>query len=474
MNLTNWIRRGCLAAAVLLAGACAEPPPGADLAFEHVTVIDAAGGVREDQRVVVSGEQIVSVAPMAAPAPSADRVIDGRGRYLIPGLWDMHVHFLYDESLTEAMAELFLAHGITSVRDTGGNVEKLAALRSRLETGADPAPRIFFSGPLLDGELVVYDGGDPGRPPLGTAVVAPADADPTVAELVSAGADFIKIYELVTPDVFEALVAAARKHGLPIAAHVPLTMTADQAGPRVDSMEHLRNVELACAGNWQALLDARRQRIAEFDGDRGYPLRSQIHSNQRLPAIAAYDETRCDSVLGTLGQTTQVPTLRLNAFDLARPYERPDWSQALSRLPSAVAQRWAGEVEAHRAQAAQADTTFAEWSLFLTGRMHEADVPLGAGTDTPITLAIPGYSLHTELALLVQSGLTPMQALEAATLAPARFFGLQGEMGRIAAGQAADLVLLDADPLADIDNTRRIHGVLTRGRWLPAAAPAAD
>jgi len=474
MNITNWIRGGCLTAAVLLAGACAEPPPGADVAFEHVTVIDAAGGVRGDQRVVVSGEQIVSVAPMAAPAPSADRVIDGRGRYLIPGLWDMHVHFLYDDSLTEAMAELFLAYGITSVRDTGGNVEKLAALRSRLEASADPAPRIFFSGPLLDGEHVVYDGGDPGRPPLGTAVAAQADADSTVAELVSAGADFIKIYELVTPDVFEALVTAARQRGLPIAAHVPLTMTADQAGPQVDSMEHLRNVELACAENWQALLDARRERIAGFDGDRGYPLRSQIHDNQRLPAIAAYDETRCDSVLGALGQTTQVPTLRLNAFNLVRPYERPDWSQALSELPGAVAERWAGEVDAHRAQAALADTTFAEWSLFLAGRMHQAGVPLGAGTDTPITQAIPGYSLHTELALLVRSGLTPMQALEAATLAPARFFGLQGEMGRIDPGQVADLVLLDADPLADIGNTRRIHGVMARGRWLPAAEPAAE
>lgn len=471
MRITDWIRAGWLAAAVLM-GACAEPGPGADMAFEHVTVIDAAGGVREDQRVVVSGEQVVAVAPMAAPAPAADRVIDGRGRFLIPGLWDMHVHFLYDEALTEAMAELFLAYGITSVRDTGGNLEELVALRSRLEASDDPAPRVFFSGPLLDGEHVVYDGGDPGRPPLGTAVAAPAEAESAVAELVAAGADFIKIYELVTPEVFEALVAAARQRGLPIAAHVPLTMTADQAGPRVDSMEHLRNVELACAANWQALLHARRQRIAGFDGDRGYPLRSRIHDDQRLPAIAAYDEARCDSVLGALGQTTQVPTLRLNAFDLARPYERPDWPQALARLPAAVTQRWATAVEAHGAQAAEADTTFAEWSLFLAGRMHQAGVPLGAGTDTPITQAIPGYSLHTELALLVRSGLTPMQALEAATLAPARFFGLQGQMGSIAPGQAADLVLLDADPLADIDNTRRIHGVMTRGRWRPAAEAA--
>jgi imidazolonepropionase-like amidohydrolase len=456
-----------LTAASTLTSACADRAPDPGIAFEHVTVIDAINGVSRDQRVVVADDRIVSVSPMSAPARSVSQVIDGRGRYLIPGLWDMHVHFLFDERLTDVMAQLFLDYGVTSVRDTGGDVKRLAALRQRLQHAEAPSPRIFYSGPLLDGSLVIYDGGDPGRPALGIDVAEPAAAESRVANLAAAGADFIQIYELVTPEVFDALVAAARARDLPIAAHVPLTMTADQAGPQVDSMEHLRNVELACAADWQARLAARRTRIADFDGARGFDLRSELHASHRLPAIAAYDPERCDTVLAALTTTNQVPTLRLNAFDAVRPDEREDWPPAVAQLPSAVATEWLDAVQRRR-QAAATDTTFADWSLFLVGEMHVRDVPIGAGTDTPITYAVPGYSLHTELALLVRSGLSPLEALHAATIVPARFFGLENEVGSIAPGMAADLVLLGADPLADIENTRRIDGVMVRGRWLPS------
>jgi imidazolonepropionase-like amidohydrolase len=364
------------------------------------------------------------------------------------------------------MAAQFLRYGITSVRDTGGNLARLAALRERLEAGPEPAPRMFFAGPLLDGQFVVYDGGDPGRPPLGTDVSTPEAAERQVAELEAAGADFIKIYELVSPETFSALVEAARARGLPIAAHVPLSMVADQAGPQLDSMEHLRNVELACADGWRALLEQRQKRMAEFTEGRGYDLRASLHSAQRLPAIADYDAARCDEVLDALTGTTQVPTLRLNAFELARPFERADWESALDGLPHDLAADWRAAVAEYRT--GQHDPRFAEWSLFLTGRMDQAGVPIGAGTDTPITYAVPGYSLHSELALLVRSGLTPMEALHAATIAPARFLGLQEQMGQVTPGQLADLVLLNADPLTDIENTRRIEGVMTDGRWLPA------
>ncbi len=451
-----------------LSGAGCSEPTAEGVVFEGVTVIDAVHGVRENQRVRVSGERIESVAPVSSGSAATGEVIDGRGRFLIPGLWDMHVHFLYDQALTDGMAALFLAHGITSVRDTGGDLARLRAVRDRLQADAGPAPRVFVSGPLLDGRHVVYDGGDPGRPRLGIDVASAEVAERRVAELAAGGADFIKIYELVSPEVFSALVAAARARGLPIAAHVPLTMTADTAGPQVDSMEHLRNVELACAADWFELLSARRARIAGFEAGRGYDLRSAIHAEQRLPAIAAYDAERCDAVLATLRDTVQVPTLRLNAFALARPDRRHDWTAALGRLPPEVVARWAEELDSRGGD--DVDTTFAQWSLFLVGEMLEQGVPIGAGTDTPIGLAVPGYSLHTELSLLVSSGLSPLQALEAATVTPARFFGLDDEMGTIAPGMAADLVLLDADPLADIENSRSIAGVMSRGAWLPAVA----
>jgi imidazolonepropionase-like amidohydrolase len=460
-------RRLLRIAAVLLLS-LAGPARGASIAIEDVTVVDAVNGARPDHRVIVSGDRIVSVAPMSEAAPPVDRVVDGGGGFLIPGLWDMHVHFLYDERLTDAMAGLFLRHGITSVRDTGGDLDELVALRERLRAGSAPAPRVYLSGPLLDGANPVYDGGDPGRPPLGTAVPDPQAAERKVAELAAAGADFIKIYELVVPDVFDALVAAARARDLPIAAHVPLMLVADQAGPQVDSMEHLRNVELACAANWQELHEERVARITGFEG-RGYDLRSGLHADQRVPAIRAYDAERCAEVLASLRDTIQVPTLRLNTVAVERPFERPRWGAALRLLPQAVRADW-GERTARMSAADGVDPAFSDWSFFLVGRMHEAGVPVGAGTDTPIGVGIPGESLHTELEWLVRAGLEPRDALYAATVQPARFLGLERVMGQVRPGMRADLVLLDRDPLEDITATREIRRVMSRGAFVPLAA----
>jgi hypothetical protein len=414
--------------------------------------------------VIVTGDRIAWVGDAKAAPTVADLVIDGSGRYLIPGLWDMHVHLTFEPALTDSMAALFLAHGITSVRDTGGPIDRLAEIGARYAGAL--APRLFFSGPLLDGRTVVYDGGDPGRPPIGTRIASPEEAREKVAALAARGARFIKIYEMVDRAVFDALVVAAAEHGLPVAAHVPLALTAREAGPDLDSLEHLRNIDIACARNADALLDARRAMIDEYEGSRGYPLRSKIHKTQRLSAIADYDEATCDAVIAALAKTIQVPTLRLNAFRISRPYQRADFDAALAKFPAGPLRREWEEDAAARRERDPGDLRFAEWSLRLVGMMHDRGVAIGAGTDTPISLAIPGYSLHTELELLVRAGLSPAEALESATLVPARFLSLDDELGRIAVGQRADLVLLDANPLEDIRNTRRIAGVVTRGRWL--------
>jgi imidazolonepropionase-like amidohydrolase len=185
-----------------------------------------------------------------------------------------------------------------------------------------------------------------------------------------------------------------------------------------------------------------------------------------LPAIAEYDEQRCDQVLARLTQTVQVPTLRLNTVALERPFQRDDWPDALQDLPEAVQQRWQDSAAQISAAAPQADHTFAQWSLFLIERLMANNVPIAAGTDTPIGLGIPGYSLHTELELLVRSGMSPRDALRAATVTAASFFDMDSEIGTIAPGMQADLLLLDADPLQDIRNTRSISAVMIDGRWL--------
>ena len=233
----------------------------AAIAIEHVTIIDAKNGQREDMTVVIDGDKILHVSP-GREAPQTSKTIDGTGKFLIPGLWDMHVHLTYDDRFTDLMPATFLAYGITSVRDTGGLLHKIVPVVEEMRKPGVVAPRVFFSGPLLDGEHVVYDGNS--RPEIGVRNEDVERARQNVRTLKARGADFIKIYELVSPAVFAALVEEANLQGMPIASHVPLSMTASTAGPRVDSMEHLRNVELDCANNHRELHSTRVKTLRDY------------------------------------------------------------------------------------------------------------------------------------------------------------------------------------------------------------------
>lgn len=473
-RVSNRPRRGRgfrFSAGILLALALGASGSGTDhgpagLAIINVTVIDAVSGERPGQTVLVDGDRIVAVGVSDSIYFSgAYEMIDGTGKFLIPGLWDMHVHLTFDERFTPTMPETFIRYGITSVRDTGGLMQKLAPVVERMRAEGAIAPRVFFSGPLLDGATVVYDGID--APQIGVPNPEAGTARSRVAELESQGVDFIKIYEMVSPEVFAALVEAAGVHGLPIAAHIPLAMRASTAGPHVNSMEHLRNVELDCTANADELLETRRQQLSAGEESSGMKLRTFLHSLQRRAAIAAFDEAQCAGVLRTLRSTIQVPTARLNALSMFPVFARDDWPEALAGMPQAVQEEWSGPSPWVSRDPAQRDLTVAQYTLDMITRMHEAGVPIGAGTDTPIALAIPGYSLHNELEVLVAAGLTPLEALGAATVQPAKFFSLEDEMGAIAPGMRADLVLLDANPLIDISHTRTIDRVIARGQLMP-------
>ena len=453
----------CIGSLVLIVLASCQPAPSGT-AITNVAVIDAVNGVRENQTVVFDGDEITAIQGAGAELNVVE-TIDGTGKYLIPGLWDFHVHLTYDDNFTAAMPGLFLSWGITSVRDTGGLMHAVLPVVEKMRTPDAVAPRVFFAGPLLDGNFVVYDGD--GRPEIGIQNATPDQARENIRNLKEQGVDFIKIYEMVSPATFEAMVETANELDLPIDSHVPLSLRASTAGPSVDSIEHLRNIEMDCASNSPALHEERIARLRNPGNLSGADLRSSLHALQRLPAIANYDQERCDRVLQVLESTTQVPTLRLLSMSLAPPWQRDDWDDALSRLPEVAATPWRATTEERRTNpAADADTTYAEWGLFLTGRAHAAGVPIGAGTDTPIALAIPGYSLHSELEFLVRAGMSPLEALESATVRPAEYFSLQDEMGTIDVGKRADMVLLDADPLDDIRNTRDIVAVVTKGSLL--------
>lgn len=451
----------------LSSSATAAPP----LLLKNVRPVDGIHGERVAQDILLREGRIEAMGP-ALVAPEGATVLEGGGRVVIPGLWDMHVHLTYDERLSDSMPDLFLDYGITSVRDTGGLLEQLKPVVERMRNSEQPMPRVFFSGPLLDGSPVVYDGENAKHIGIENGDVAAALAN--FARLRDAGVDFIKIYEMVSPDVFAALAQAARDAELPIAAHVPLSMLASEAGPQVGSLEHLRNIEMDCARGADELL-SERQQLLEQGREKGreqagYTLRSTLHNQQRDRAIADEDRNRCARVIRSLRETIQVPTSRLNAMTQYPPFKFSGWQSALGKLPEEVGDSWAeapnqfGIEEGYRLSG--------EWTLNMIPRLRDAGVPIGAGTDTPIGWAVPGYSLHNELEVLVAAGLSPQEALLAATHVPASFFALEGEMGQIEIGFVADLVLLNGNPLEHISATSDIQAVIVEGQIARTAIAA--
>ena len=429
-------------------------------AITNVTIIDGLNGTRENQTVVFKNDLIIKIQN-ASETTRGLQTINGKGKFLIPGLWDFHVHLSYEDSLIEKMPALFLSYGITSVRDTGGLLDKLLPIVESMKQPNSVAPRVFYSGPLLDGRDVVYDGKS--RPHIGVQNIDAQSARKRIEFLKSQGASFIKIYELVSPRVFEAMVGAARDQGMPIDSHVPLSMRAGVAGSFVDSIEHLRNIELDCTRDSEALHEERLAILENADLLPGFTLRSNLHRLQRIPAIRNFSRDKCLRTLAAMKTTLQVPTLRLNSLALNPPFDRPDWSSAFSDLPRNTQTDWDRQIRV-QSGSRLTNTEFAEWSLFLVGLMNEQGLPIGAGTDTPIGFAIPGYSLHAELQMLVRAGLTPMEALRSATLEPAKFFDLSKEMGSIDVNKKADMLLLEKNPLIDISNTRTITHVISQGR----------
>jgi len=449
----------------LIAGCAQDAPESVDLAIRNVTVIDAVNPVRRNQTVLIEDGRIIDIVDSdTAPETPASEEIDANGQYLIPGLWDFHVHFTFDKRFTDAMAGLFLYHGITNVRDTGGLLEDLLPVVDSLRSAGSNAPNIWYSGPLLDGKDVVYDGVN--FPGLGIANPTPEAARANIAEIHAAGASFLKIYEMVTPEVFAAIVDEAGLRNLPIDGHVPLSMRARDVAPQVQSLEHLRNYEMDCVSDPELWLAARQAELANVANEPGNVLRSRLHTLQRLTAIIAEDPAVCAETTEALKATITVPTLRMNSMDLYVPFARDGFDQAMDLIPASVGEEWRAARDALAASEEAVDTTFAEWSLRRTGELHLAGAPIAAGTDTPIGWSIPGYSLHTELEQYVEVGMTPLEALHSATVTPAEFFGLENEMGQIKAGAVADAVLLNANPLEDITATRSVEAVINRGALL--------
>jgi len=395
-------------------------------------------------------------------------VVDGNGKYLIPGLWDSHVHLTYNMNLTPAMFDLFLTNGITSVRDTGGEIDLVLPLKKAADNNPQNTPRVKITGPLLDGIPTVYNGASARTPKLGVGLATIDQAIKQVAELDEAGVDMIKVYEMLSPKVFDAILKKADSLGLPVTGHVPLSLDAVMAAQLgMRSMEHLRNLEMAFTANWDSLLMARRHALNQGINEAGGMLRAKIHAAQREYALQNPDEVRKAYVLDALEMNNvwQVPTLTIMTVASLRFFGTDAWKASFDRVPGLVGTGWRERLERYmQTPINEQQVAYANWMLQMVRTLKDSGVNLMAGTDTPIFFLTPGYSLHEELALLVKAGLTPLEALDTATLQPARYFQIENELGTIEQGKLADLVLLDANPLKNIRNTTHIQAVIKDGK----------
>ena len=439
------------------------------ICFTNVSIIDAEKGTQEQMTVIVQDNRIIKVDKAENfNLAASNQIIDGTGKYLIPGLWDAHVHFAYIEEMAPSMFDLFLAYGITSVRDTGGKLDFVKRWKDKAEASPQDAPRVKIAGPLLDGTPNVYDGSIPTRPPLSLGANGVEEAEALVDRFVAAEVDLIKAYEMLTPEQFEAVIERANENNLKVTGHVPLSMdviSASNAG--LNSMEHMRNLEMSSASNWEELLDTRRKMLFDGKNEVGGVLRSNIHAAQRAEAVENYDEEVADRVLATLAEneTWQIPTLALSTGMVNRHFDRADWIETFKYLPPEVARVWMDGVDQVKERALpDSQKKHSEWMMNMIKKVNDFEIDIMAGTDCPIFFLTPGLSLHEELSVLVKAGLTPMEALETATLNPARYFNMENELGLVKENYIADLILLDANPLDDITNTLKINTVMKDGK----------
>lgn len=416
----------------------------ADTAFLNVNVLPMTSDtVLREQTVIVRDGRIARIGAVdETPVPAGAAVIDGTDRYLMPGLAEMHAHVPASpsEELDRTLA-LYTANGITTIRGMLGRPYHLE-LRKALTSGEILGPRLVTSGPSFNGNSV--DG--------------TADAERMVREQQAAGYDFLKIHPGLTRGEFEAMAEAANELDIPFAGHVPSAVgvpVALDAG--MATIDHLD-------GYMQALVPRDEDPSGGFGGFFGVLLAGSAEAS-RIDELAI-----ATAEAGVWNVPTE--TLFEHVTNATDPDAMAEWPE-MRYMPAATVEEWverkAGVIGDPAFDPALAERAI-ELRRALILALHEAGAGLLLGSDSPQIFNVPGFSLHRELALLVEAGLTPYAALRTGTVNPAAYFGATATFGTIKPGLSADLVLLDDNPLGDIDNTRRIHGVMRQGRWLSREA----
>jgi imidazolonepropionase-like amidohydrolase len=444
------------------------------LLIRNVTLIDGTDrGARPGMSVAVREGRVVAVGPAGRVRMEGQpAVVDATGKYLIPGLWDMHVHLA---GYGERSFPLFLASGVTTVREVGGDLQLGGWLRQESRDGRLLGPQVLIAGPTLNGAAMVRGIAGTAFAAGAVAVTDSASAVAIVDSLARVGVDHIKVHAMVPRAAYFAAIGAARRHGLAVVGHVPDSVMpgeAIEAGQR--TLEHGSRHPFANSARGAELtarMLARMERYLDSAGDAARAIDiAAIRWAADDSAAASYDSATAESfaelaakrqVWFDLTLVTYRNVLLHNEPELR---QLPEWKYApaaareFDDLPPPGPNPTAADIAEGRRRWDAARASFAP--------LLRAGAKFVAGTDVPTGRLVPGFSLQRELGLLIEIGLTPLRALQAATRNAAEAAGKLHEVGTIEEGKRADMVLLDADPLADIGNAAAIRAVVVRGRLL--------
>ena len=427
------------------------------LIIEHVTVIDTiSGSLQPESMVQIKGDRIVGIAgphahqaqPSPADKPANAQVIDAHGQYLIPGLWDMHTHVYFDntaEDGSDLILPLFVANGVTSIRDMGSELDQVLRARQAVAAHTLLGPHMIVSGPMLDGPKSPYKASIP--------IATPEDGRRAVDMLKSRGVDFIKVQSYVPREAYFAIADEAKKVGIPFEGHVPDAIRASEAVASGQlTFEHLIGIFEASSPDETQYLTGKKtvgMFLATYDPKREAAI---------IQLVAQHHIWQCPTLYWERGQWL------VDAIDYRRD---PDLAYAAHSWVTTLWPRSQKSIlKSLDVNPLPVRERFVEHELEIVRKMHAAGIPFLAGTDTPAGVdVIPGVSLHRELERFVAAGFTPLEALQTATLNPAKFYDKLADYGTVHQRGIADLVLLKANPLEDIRNTRQIAGVIADGRY---------
>lgn len=460
--MRRMIRPAALISAMLCAGAVAS----ADTLLTDVTIVDVeTGRLAAGQSILIRDRMIAEIGPDLS-VPSAE-VLDGAGGYLIPGLWDSHVHIFSSPTEPDIALPLYLINGITGIRDMGAlwPITEQLALQAQIEAGDVLAPRLILSGAWVDAS--------PGSWPGMFLADTPAEARTVVDRITAEGWAAVKSYSMLDEAIYRALAEAAADAGLPLVGHIPERValgTAIDAGQ--DGMEHFGRIPMACSTDEARMLDD-LSAVMTAGGDQAAIFGVMAARNRIV--LETWDADLCSEVLTRMAEAGihVSPTLVVAEFYTGN-WPAPD-APRMQMIPSGVREAW-GRPDFRLEAMTDEVRALAGASIALDRRTfamaHAASVPILASSDASFAnpYLFHGFSLLDELDIYVATGLTPREALFTATVAPPRFFGLADQNGTIAPGRRADLVLLDDNPLDGLATLRRPRAVIAGGTVLDRAA----